>query len=207
MRITRRLSRSATAVVATVATAAVLTACGGGDGTAAQPAANASFNLADVGFAQMMIPHHSQAVKMATLAATRAKDPKVQKLAAEILAAQGPEIETMQTLLEAWAQPLIPDMADMDHSSMTPDEITAMMSGSMPGMAKEPELEKLSTAKGAAFDRLFLTLMLGHHRGAVEMAQMERADGKAVDALALAEDIETGQTAEIMRMEKLQKAS
>lgn len=210
MSITRRLPRTVSAVVVALTSAVVLAACGGGDdNTAAQPGADASFNLADVGFAQQMIPHHSQAVKMATLATTRAKDPKVMKLAAEILAAQGPEIETMQTLLENWSQPLVPDMTGMaGMEGMTPEEMAAMTpsGGTMPGMAEKSELEKLSAAKGAAFDQLFLTLMLEHHRGALEMAKMQRSEGKAPEAVELAEDIENGQSAEITRMKRLQKS-
>lgn len=204
MIISRAMPRKAAAVLSAITAAAVLSGCGGGgDDIAAQPAANASFNAADVGFTQQMIPHHSQAVKMATLAATRAKDPKVKKLAGAILAGQGPEIEMMQAWLQSWGKPLTPDMADMDHSSMSPEEMTAMMSGSMPGMATEGALAQLTAAKGAKFDRLFLTMMLEHHRGALEMAAAERADGKDPAATGLAEDIETTQSAEIARIEKL----
>lgn len=219
MSTTRRIARSTAGTLAVLLTAAVLAACGGGDDetaaqtgaqpgaqSGAQPAAAGSFNPADVLFAQQMIPHHSQAVKMASLAAGRAKSPQVKKLAAEIVAAQGPEIETMQGFLEAWGKPLIPDMADMDHSSMTPEEMTAMTSGEMPGMAPAEELTALEAAKGKKFDRLFLAMMLEHHQGAVEMAQAEQSDGQDPAAIALAEEIESAQTAEIVRIEKLQDA-
>lgn len=207
MSIRSRIARSTAVALAALLVATALAACGGGDEeSAAQPAANASFNAADVTFAQQMIPHHSQAVKMGSLAAGRSKSPKVQKLAAEIVAAQGPEIETMQGFLESWGQPLIPDMAGMDHSSMTPEEMTSMMSGQMPGMASTDELAALKTAKGKEFDQLFLAMMLEHHQGAVEMAQTEQGDGQDQAAIALAEEIETTQTAEIARIEKLQDA-
>lgn len=200
---TNRLLRSAALALATVTSAAVLAACGGGDDDAAQPAAATTFNAADVTFAQEMIPHHSQAVKMASLAATRAQDPTVKKLAAQIAAGQGPEIETMQGLLEAWGQPLVPDMEGMDHSAMAPEDM-ADMSADMPGMAGDDDLQALSAAKGAEFDRMFLTMMIEHHRGALQMAKTERADGKDPQALALAEDIETAQLGEIKKMQKLQ---
>ena len=156
-------------------------------------------------FAQQMIPHHSQAVKMATLAATRAKDPAVKKLAAQIVAGQGPEIETMQSLLEAWGQPLVSTMEGMDHSAMSPEEMTNM-SAEMPGMAGDTELKALAAAKGAEFDRMFLTMMIEHHRGALQMAKAERADGKDPAALTLAEQMETAQQREIKSMKKLKSA-
>lgn len=207
-----RITRTVTAAALAAALAGGLVACGGGDNTAASPAgapaeapaADASFNAADVSFVQQMIPHHSQAVKMASLAPSRAKDAKVKKLAAEILAGQGTEIETMQGFLETWDQPLVGDMAGMDHSSMSPEEMAAMTPGSMPGMASDTELTALSAAKGATFDRLFLTMMLEHHQGALEMAAAEQADGRDPQATALAEEIETTQTGEIARIEKLQ---
>lgn len=199
---THHLIRSAALTLAAVTSAAVLAGCGGGDDDAAEPAAATTFNAADVTFAQQMIPHHSQAVKMASLAASRAQDPAVKKLAAQIAAGQGPEIETMQRLLETWGQPLVPDMEGMDHSAMSPEEMMDM-SADMPGMASDDDLTKLAAAKGAAFDRMFLTMMIAHHRGALQMAKTERADGKDPAALTLAEKIETAQQGEVKKMQKL----
>ena len=56
---------------------------------------------------------------------------------------------------------------------------------------------------GAAFDRLFLTQMIEHHRGAVEMAAAEQDNGESTDATDLARAIERSQTAEIDEMERL----
>ena len=199
---TNRLLRSAALALAAVTSAAVLAGCGGGDDDALQPAAATTFNTADVAFAQQMIPHHSQAVKMASLAATRAKDPAVRKLAAQIMAGQGPEIETMQQHLEAWGQPMVAAMEGMDHSAAAPQEMMEM-STDMPGMASEDDLEALAAAKGAQFDQMFLTMMIEHHRGALQMAKAERADGKDPAALTLAEQMETAQQSEINKMQKL----
>lgn len=201
---TNRLLRSAALAVATVTSATVLVACGGGDGDAVQPAAATTFNTADVTFAQQMIPHHSQAVKMASLAATRAKDPAVRKLAAQIMAGQGPEIETMQQHLEAWGQPMVAAMEGMDHSTLAPEEMMEM-STDMPGMASEDDLKALAAAKGAQFDQMFLTMMIEHHRGALHMTKAQRADGKDPAALSLAEQMETAQQSEISKMQKLKK--
>ncbi|WP_028984408.1 DUF305 domain-containing protein [Sporichthya polymorpha] len=199
---TNRLLGSAALALAALTSVAVLAACGGGNDDAMQPAAATTFTAADVTFAQQMIPHHSQAVKMASLAATRAKDPAVKKLAAAIVAGQGPEIETMQSLLEAWDQPLVADMAGMDHSSMAPEDMMSM-SAEMPGMAGEKDLKMLAAAKGAEFDRMFLTMMIEHHRGALQMAKTERSNGKDPAALKLAEQMETTQRSEIKKMQKL----
>lgn len=199
---THRLIRSAALVLAAVTSAAVLAACGGEDDEATQPAAAPVFNAADVTFAQQMIPHHSQALTMATLAATRAQDPAVKKLAAQIVAAQGPEIETMQQFLEAWGQPLVPAMEGMDHSTMSAEEMAAM-SADMPGMAGEKELAALGAAKGARFDRMFLAMMIAHHRGALQMAQAARTDGRHAEARALAGAMETAQQAEIRKMQRM----
>ena len=80
------------------------------------------------------------------------------------------------------------------------------MSADMPGMAGDQELEALAAAKGAKFDQMFLTMMIEHHNGALQMAKAERADGKAPEALTLAEQIETTQQSEIKKLQKLKKA-
>ncbi len=157
-------------------------------GDASDPAGD--FNDADVEFATGMIPHHQQAVVMAQLAESRAEDPEVIDLAAQIEAAQAPEIETMSGWLEAWGEPV---PGDMGHD----------MGDSEPGMASEDELAQLESSNGAEFDEMFLTLMIAHHEGAIEMAQDEQVEGENSDAIALAEVIETAQSAEIETMRDL----
>ncbi len=107
------LARRAALVAAAFAAAFALAACSGSDsggstvsasspgGTSGQP--TIMFNHVDVAFVHMMIPHHQQAVEMATLAETKAADPRVKQLAAQIRAAQTSEIATMKTWLTAWA--------------------------------------------------------------------------------------------------------
>jgi uncharacterized protein (DUF305 family) len=107
--------RALLAAAAALAALAVVTACGNNDmggmnpGSSGQSATSAStaasFNNADVQFAQMMVPHHQQAVEMATLAETRASDPQIKQLAAQITAAQAPEIKILSGWLAAWANP------------------------------------------------------------------------------------------------------
>lgn len=147
------------------------------------------FNDSDVSFAQDMIPHHEQAVEMAELADGRAGGDEVLDLATAISQAQGPEIDTMTTWLEEWDQEVPESMDGMDMS--------------MPGMMSDEDMTALEDAERAEFDQLWLTLMIEHHTGAIEMAQVEQEDGKSEDAIALAEEIEQAQAAEIEQMEQL----
>jgi uncharacterized protein (DUF305 family) len=190
---------------AAVTTALLLSGCGGGDhGTSTgtgmnhgAPTASAAaspgvtFNDADVMFAQMMIPHHREAVEMAAMAAGRAADARVKDLAVKIEAAQQPEIDTMTGWLAAWGSAPMPDMSgSMDH-------------GGMPGAMSEADMAALHDARGAAFDERFLTMMIEHHEGAVEMAQEQVAKGSNPQAKALAATIVTDQQAEIATMRQI----
>jgi uncharacterized protein (DUF305 family) len=180
---------TATALIAGL----VLAGCGGdGDtaGTGQTPSATTeqSFNDADIEFTQGVIPHHRQAIEMAQLAAERAASPDVQQLAADIEAAQDPEIETMTGWLESWGEDVPDDMSGMDGMPM--DDMAGMMSAQ--------EMAQLEAASGTAFDRMFLTTMIEHHEGAIEMARTEQTDGEY--AVELAEMIESNQTAQIDTM-------
>ncbi|MEV0819873.1 DUF305 domain-containing protein [Nonomuraea rubra] len=183
---------------------ALLTACGGnGDSmaghegmssssgapavTSASAQPSAAFNDADVMFAQMMIPHHEQAVEMADLASTRAADPEVKELAATIKAAQDPEIQTMKGWLTEWGK-AAPE-GGMGHD--------------MPGVMSEEEMAKLEAAKGKEFDKLFAEQMIAHHNGAIEMARTEQSGGSNPQAKELAKTIETTQQAEVEQLRKI----
>lgn len=165
--------------------------------TAASPSpsshATGDFNDADVTFATNMIPHHQQAVEMAELAETRATDPAVKELAAQIKGAQDPEIQKMSSWLTSWGKPVPAEMSGMD------------MSGQMPGMMSMDEMNKLTAMSGAGFDQMFLTMMIRHHEGAIKMARTEQDSGANADAIALAGQIATAQTEEIKTMHKLLK--
>ncbi|MFG2041883.1 DUF305 domain-containing protein [Dactylosporangium sp. NPDC048998] len=203
---TRTLVRRAVLAGAALGTALLLAACGGGHdpmsgmhsggttpGGGASPGV-AAFNDADVMFAQMMIPHHRQAVEMAALAGTRAADPEVKTLAAQIEAAQEPEIKTMTGWLAAWGRPAPMMSGGMHHPGMF---------SAMPGMMSDADMARLEAATGKDFDRQFCTMMIAHHRGAVTMAEDELANGANTDAKALARRIITAQQAEIDTMNKI----
>ncbi|RCV55862.1 DUF305 domain-containing protein [Marinitenerispora sediminis] len=175
---------------AALTAALLLTGCAAdGDAPAAEPTASASeqasarHNDADVMFAQMMIPHHEQAVEMARLAEGRAGD-GVAELAGAIEAAQGPEIEQLESMLEAWGEE--PESGSMDHG--------------MPGMMSDEDMADLESATGDAFDQRFLELMIAHHEGAIEMAETEIDGGENPEAVALAEQVVEDQRAEIAQM-------
>ncbi|EFQ82885.1 hypothetical protein HMPREF0063_12094 [Aeromicrobium marinum DSM 15272] len=173
------------------AAALVLGACSGSDSTSA-----GDFNDADVTFAQEMIPHHRQAVEMSDLAATRSTDPDILALADEIIAAQDPEIALMTGWLDDWDEDVPGDMGDMSGMDHGGD-------GQMAGMMSPEQMSDLRGSTGPEFDRLFLEQMIEHHEGALEMAVREQSDGRFTDAIALAQEIERTQMAEIARMKDL----
>ncbi|OHX01562.1 DUF305 domain-containing protein [Micromonospora sp. WMMB235] len=206
------------AALAGVALSALLTvaACGGADdaggmthdaGSAAPSAsssANATANDADVMFAQMMIPHHQQAVAMADLAPTRASDSELKNLAAKIKAAQDPEITTMKGWLTAWGKPTdLPSDHSMPGMSATPGHGMPGMDAGMPGMMSEQQMTDLAAAKGPAFDKMFAEMMIAHHKGAIDMARTEQADGSNPEAKALAAKIASDQAAEVQTLQKI----
>lgn len=155
--------------------------------------ASAEFNDADVTFVEGMYPHHAQAVEMASLVDGRTENAQVIELAQAIEAAQAPEMEQMNALLAAWGQPAASaDMGGMD-----------MGSGGMTGMMSQEDMDMLSAANGAEFDSMWLTMMIEHHTGAIEMAQIELADGSNADAKELASTIVDAQQSEISTMESL----
>lgn len=166
-----------------------------------KPSAGANHNTADVKFAQMMIPHHEQAIEMAAMAESRSQNAKVRELAAAIEAAQDPEIQMMYSWLKKWGEDTPTGMGGhtMGDGSMMDD-------GQMgEGMMNQDDMTELEKATGAAFDRTFLTMMIEHHEGAIEMAEDEKADGKFPAARSMADDIIRTQSTEIAQMRKMLK--
>ena len=200
------------------ATSDTTTARSTGSPASISAAATATFNAADVAFAQMMIVHHQGAIQMADLAPSRAQNQDVLALAARIKAAQAPEIDQMTSWLTAWgAAPSMMsgsatsgmggmDMGGMDMGGMDMGGTTSAAESSamsMPGMMSGDQMQQLESASGAAFDKMFLELMIVHHQGAVEMAETEIADGSNPEAVALAQKIKSDQTAEIAEIQAL----
>jgi len=145
------------------------------------------FSSSDVMFAQMMIPHHQQAVDMGTLAETRAKDPEVKDLAAQIKAEQAPEIKQMKLWLDSANAGM-----DMGHEM------------GMDGMLSKEEMAALENSSGLEFDRLYVAGMIAHHEGAVEMASMVLMSDNA-EAKQLGEAIVSSQTKQIETLKAILK--
>ncbi len=182
-------------VLALLAIVGVASACGSDDDENSG-GSESSFNDADVTFVQGMIPHHEQAIEMAELASSRAESPEVKDLAARIEDAQGPEIAQMRRWLEEWDEPETPKAGDDMGGGMD----DGMDDGGGAGMMTAEDMDELRSAQGAEFDKMFLTSMVAHHKGAVEMAKTERKDGENADAKKLAGDIIETQEAEIDEM-------
>ncbi|MDP1818793.1 MAG: DUF305 domain-containing protein [Acidimicrobiales bacterium] len=157
--------------------------------------AAAEHNDADVTFAQGMIPHHRQAIEMAELAPDRAEDERVLDLAQRIESAQAPEIAEMTGWLEDWDED-VPAEGEGGHDEHD--------SGSgVSGMMTTEDMDSLEAASGAEFDQMFLTMMIEHHNGALDMAETEVEDGQFHDAIALAEAIIDAQESEIAEMQAI----
>jgi uncharacterized protein (DUF305 family) len=167
--------------------------------------ARTRFTEADVRFMTGMIGHHAQALVMAGLALTHDASPSVQTLAARIINAQKDEIATMQQWLSDRGQ-TVPTIHINGTTLRVNGPDYAMH---MPGMLTPDQIRELGEARGPEFDRLFLTYMIQHHRGAVTMVHgLFSTDGAAQDeaAFKLASDIQVDQTTEIARMELMLEA-
>lgn len=150
--------------------------------------ADADFNSADETFAMEMIGHHEQAIEMADILLAKTDvESQVLELAANIKAAQQPEIDLMTGWLESWGVDM-GDMGGMDHGG---------------GMMSQEDMDALTAAGGPETSTLFLDQMVEHHEGAIEMAERELNDGQNADALELAQKIIDDQTAEIEFMQTL----
>lgn len=187
------------AVVAAFATALALSSCNttsrenqGLTASATSAEQVADHNADDVMFAQMMIPHHQQAVELAAMVPDRSTNPEVLALAAKIAGEQQPEINTMKALLLQW---------DVDPNEMSHESGHAGMA--MAGMVDDATMVRLDSLKGASFDMLWLQSMISHHEGAIAMAKAEIADGESADMTTLAGSIVTAQQAEIDQMKQM----
>ncbi|AOW93036.1 DUF305 domain-containing protein [Rhodococcus sp. WMMA185] len=134
----------------------------------------------DVGFAQDMSEHHSQAVEMSAIALADVNDPAVRSLAYDILTTQQNQLGQMQAWLDLWGQPLLPSggymgwMQPQQSDGHGQDSDEAMHMGpmaKMPGMATSEDMTALRQATGPAADVLFLQLMLRHHEGGLPMME------------------------------------
>lgn len=158
------------------------------------------FAEADVRFMTGMIGHHAQALVMAGFAPTHGASPPVRTLAARVINAQQDEIALMQQWLRDRGQP-VPEV-HIAGTTLTAQGAEHILH--MPGMLTEEQMRELDQARGPDFDRLFLTYMIQHHRGAVAMVHdLFNTDGAGQEDMVfkLASDIQVDQITEISRME------
>lgn len=168
--------------------------------TSGEPIAE-EHNDDDVMFAQMMIPHHQQAVQMSEMMLAKDNvDPQIQELANKIVAAQGPEIDRLEQMLQTWGGPTSAAAGDMGHESMGHDSDSG---SGMEGMMTEEDMDQLQAAEGDEAAELFLTQMTEHHRGAIDMAKEEVTNGQNSQAIAMAQKVIDDQEAEIQEMDGL----
>lgn len=151
-------------------------------GCASSTQSNSEFSPSDINFAEMMIPHHEQAIEMSDIAFKNTTNPAVLQLAKEIRNAQAPEID----LMKSWS-----GVKESTHAGHMMD-----------GMLSEDELNALREASDAEFDHLFLKGMIKHHQGAIEMA-MDVKDSKSKIVADLSAAIIKQQEIEISAMNEL----
>jgi uncharacterized protein (DUF305 family) len=167
------------------------------DTHAAAPAASP----ADIAFMQGMIMHHSQAVEMTALIPSHTTNPQVRLLGAKISSSQSDEMLFMKRWLAARSQPIAMPMDDMPSGSSM-----QMPMPLMPGMLSPAQMQALRAARGADFDRLFLTGMIQHHNGALIMVKDlfgTAGAGQDADLFNFATDADNTQRAEIRIMQSL----
>ena len=166
--------------------------------------ADNSYSPDDVSFMQNMIPHHHQAVEMANLVAARTNSSDVTEIAGRIKAAQADEISFMQDWLRDRGEHAPdPTKKSGKHGGKHAGHDMADGSVQMVGMATKDEMKQLARSKGTDFDRMFLTLMIAHHKGALTMVKMlHKKPGSAYDPVLFefTNDIVADQSAEIEKM-------
>lgn len=161
----------------------------------------------DIEFMQGMIMHHNQAVEMTALIAERTTNKEVTLLGAKISQSQADEMEFMRRWLSLRNQSTEMEMASSNsHNAHSGHGGHKMSTHSMPGMLTPEQMSALKDAKGAAFDRLFLTGMIQHHEGALVMVKDlfdSPGTGQDAELFNFASDVDSGQRAEIKIMRTL----
>ncbi len=144
----------------------------------------------DVTFAQEMIPHHAQALRMVEMVERHGASDELADLAAQMETAQEREIGLMEQMLETWGEDL-PDSGLMGHG--------------MSGMDGEA-LERLEDVRPDDFDSMWALMMIQHHEDAIEMSEVELDEGVNPEAHQLARDIIEAQTREIAQLEDIARS-
>lgn len=159
--------------------------------SASTSSAASAHNDQDVMFAQMMLPHHKQAVEMSDMLLAKGDgvDPDVATLAKQIKAEQAPEITQLTSWLKGWGESTESEHSGSGHS--------------MSGMMSDSDMSDLDQASAKDAGKLFLQQMVEHHTSAVDMAKTEVDKGKNTDAVAMAKSIVSSQTEQISQMKDM----
>ena len=167
-------------------------------------ASSSPVSSADVAFMQGMIMHHAQAVEMTSLIPSHTSSKVLIDLGKRINLSQADEIRFMRHWLESRNQSTEMEMHRMNHM----DGSMPMSMPMMPGMLTPQQMQALRSAKGKEFDHLFLTGMIQHHGGALQMVKElfdSAGSGQDAELFDFATDVDNGQRAEIRLMEKMLK--
>ncbi|CAN5459618.1 DUF305 domain-containing protein [soil metagenome] len=165
-------------------------------------------SLNDVEFMQGMIMHHAQAVEMTAMIESRTKNKNIRLLGARISQSQAEEMKFMKRWLEARGEPVEMKMSSMPDSHSHGNHSTAHQGHQMlmPGMLSAQQMSELRKAKGAEFDKLFLTGLIQHHNGALVMVKdlFDTAGaGQDAELFNFSTDVDTSQRAEINIMRNM----
>ena len=191
--------RGTATLVATLVAAIVAGVGGYWAGSARAVPATPGRTSAEAGFARDMQVHHIQGVEMSMIIRDRTDDPDLRRMAYDISTTQGHQAGQLYGWLAAWGLSQLgsePPMTWMGHTGHG-------MGAQMPGMATAAQIAELSGASGVEAERVFLRLMIAHHRGALEMARaaLERAEHPVV--LTFARAVLASQQSEIDLMTRM----
>lgn len=203
--------RRARLAVAAIVTALVLVAASLAIGRLSAPGDGHPIGTSvEAGFSRDMQVHHNQAVEMSMIVRDLTDDPDVRLLAYDIATSQAQQSGQMFAWLAEWGlsqaaaepsmtwmtRPTLDGGAGHESMQMTPQS-------TMPGLATDTQIAELKASSGVEAERLFLTLMIAHHKGGVEMAEAVVARSRTKVVLDLANSIVQAQTSEIGLMEEM----
>lgn len=170
---------------------------------------------AEAGFARDMQEHHQQGVELAMIVRDRTDDAETRLLAYDIATTQSQQAGQLYGWLTGWGLPQAaaePSMTWMTRpATVGRAGAAAHDHGSdgahtrepMPGLATPAQIEQLRGASGVEAEREFLTLMIAHHRGAIEMAEAVLARSSNPTVRTFADGVISSQASEIRLMETM----
>lgn len=171
---------------------------------------------AEAGFARDMQTHHDQGVELALIVRDETEDFATRLLAYDIATTQGNQSGQMAGWLGVWGLPQAapePEMTWMTrpglkgeaHNHGTAEGPAHVVGEPMPGLATAAQIAHLKTLTGVAAEREFLTLMIAHHQGAIEMAKAVLDRSRNTVVTNFSNGVIASQQSEINLMESMLK--